>query len=713
MLRGTTVAGAPVVVYTHVADLPTEELRLQLEAHADVMQMVTHPAIARFVELIDLPTRAALVAEAPVGRALDELSMLSYSVVDILQIAIDVAPALAELHVHGVGHGAISAHTISLRDGDAVLAAPWTLGSRRSPPDDLGALSRLLDDLMLQAGHQVPAGLRAVLDAGYRSAAGDGYRSVVGFVHDLARCRDELRATNMCSAFPLAVHRFALTWRDPARAIGVEPQLTTLAEAVAAAELKGRPCVLVIEGPSGAGRTTLLAAFEQWLVERRIMHARAKFATGGSRGPLAGPRDLVASAVARVQAAPHGTRQRVIEALQQRIGGNVAMAVQLAPSLSMLLGEHPEPGEGSAVDLAAHAEVTAKAVIGTFRGDRPVRDVVRRRRSRRPCVARGVLGGGIARRATGRRGGPPHRCGVQRAVGSPGSHRRHRGTGATSAGAAVEWLGDASGGERRAGHRRRVGLAVGACVVGSFRRQPRPRHRRSAHAARGCSSGGRPASRRVELVRRRAGEGALAGRRRAHPPAACRGCSPHTVRCCTPRRWPGRWRTRRCWRSRSTDPSTPSTRCSAGCTPTSSCSGVPRVQCASTTTACVVPRRRVSTNPRAGRCECASVARRSHSPALTAQEGSAPSVRTGRCSRRRSGSRCCSCWKGTSRPSTPMRRRTTSSGASPPHDPRTAAVGTRPRSTSNCERSPRSGRWRGSTTVIARSNCTCVPPRTR
>lgn len=366
VLRGASLAGASVVVYTHVADLPTEELRLQLEAHADVMRMVTHPAIARFVELIDLPTRAALVAEAPMGRALADLSMLSYSVVDLLQIVIDVAPALAELHVHGVGHGAISARTVSLRDGDAMLAAPWTLGSRRTPADDLGALSRLLDDLMLQAGHQVPGGLRAVLDAGYRSAAGDGYRSVVGFVHDLSRCRDEFRATNMCSAFPLAVHRFALTWRDPARAIGVEPQLTALAEAVTAAELKGRPCVLVIEGPAGAGRTTLLTAFEQWLVERRIMHARAKFSTGSSHVPLAGPRDLVASAVVRVQAAPHATRQRVIEALEQRIGGNVAMAVQLAPSLSMLLGEHPEPGEGSAVDLAARAEVTAKAVIGAF-----------------------------------------------------------------------------------------------------------------------------------------------------------------------------------------------------------------------------------------------------------------------------------------------------------------------------------------------------------
>lgn len=366
VLRGTSVDGVPVVVYTHVADLPTEELRLLLDAHADVMRMVTHPAIARFVELIDLPTRSALVAEAPLGRALGDLSMLSYSVVDLVQIAIDVAPALAELHVHGVGHGAISASSISLRDGNAMLAAPWTVGSRRTPSDDLGALARLLDTLVLQAGHRVPAGLRAVLDAGYRSAAGDGYRSIVGFVHDLARCRDELRATDLCSVFPLALHRFALTWRDPARAIGVEPQLTALAEAVTDAEAKGRPCVLVIEGPSGAGRTTLLTAFEQWLVERRVMYARATFSPGGSRVPLAGPRDLVASAVARVQAAPHGTRQRVIEALEQRIGGNVAMAVQLAPSLSMLLGEQPEPGEGSPVDLAARAEVTAKAVIGAF-----------------------------------------------------------------------------------------------------------------------------------------------------------------------------------------------------------------------------------------------------------------------------------------------------------------------------------------------------------
>ena len=351
VLAGRRADGVQVRAYTHAADLPTPSLRVLLARQAEATAQVSHRSIATVIELIDLPTRAALVVSAPPGVALARLAPRDLSTVDTLQVVIDLSPALAQLHVHGVGHGSISMHTVHLADGEAFLTNPWRVGTSPTPDDDMVALAHLVEALLFRAGLRVPQGVR----------------TVIGFAHDLARCRDELRSTEMCSPFAPSIDGFALWWRDPVHVLGAESSLAVLAECVLEVQETRRPAVLVVEGPAGAGRSALLGAFDRYLLAHGVLSAGARFSADGTM-PLAAPSALVADVVDRLMAGQPGARDGVAAELRARLGDDLPLAVQLAPALESLVGRQPEMPAVAAPQILARAEQAAKGIVGALAG---------------------------------------------------------------------------------------------------------------------------------------------------------------------------------------------------------------------------------------------------------------------------------------------------------------------------------------------------------
>lgn len=363
---GIDAKGRPVLVHSHCADLPSPSERERICERAEVARMVTHPAIAEFIELIDLPTRCAVVVAQPAGTPLADVRPSSLNTVDVVQIAVGLIPALAELHVHGVGHGDVAITNLWFHDGNVMLASPWCERVRPSPLDDEAALAHLVRTLLLRAGLRLPEGVRGVLEAAAHSDPERRYRSVIGLGHDLARCRDELRTTDMCSPFVLSTEAFALGWRDPVRALGLDASVATLAAQVRLAQASGAPCVLVVEGPAGVGRSRVLDEFRRSLVEHQVANGVARFAAGGDAEPLRAPRELVAQFVGRLMAGDANLRDRAANLLRERLGDDVAVAVRLAPSLTQLLGEHAEVIEGAALEKVARVETAARRLIETL-----------------------------------------------------------------------------------------------------------------------------------------------------------------------------------------------------------------------------------------------------------------------------------------------------------------------------------------------------------
>ena len=275
-------------------------------------------------------------------------------------------PALAELHVHGVGHGGIGLSNLWYLDGDVMLASPWSDRLRPSPLDDQAALAGLVRTLLLRAGLRLSEGVRTVLEAAEHVDPDRRYRSVVGLGHDLARCRDELRTTEMCSPFLLSTAAHALGWRDPKRALGLESAVASLTSQVNAVRESGAPSVLVIEGPAGIGRSRLLGELQRSLESQLIPHGAAQFGPGGDVEPLRAPRELIAHFTEQVLLGNTAPRERLVSQLRERLGDDVAIAVRLAPSLAQLLGEQATTLEGAALEKVARLETTARTLVETL-----------------------------------------------------------------------------------------------------------------------------------------------------------------------------------------------------------------------------------------------------------------------------------------------------------------------------------------------------------
>ena len=362
--RAETADGMPVIVHTHVAELPTPVVRDALHHNDELLRLVSSPGIAAAVELIELPGRAAQVVERLVSPSLADVDLRAMSLLDVLRAALDVVPALAELHVHEVGHGGIDLRSLHFDGVHARLAAPWFAGQPASPAADVGALARVVANALGRGGHRVPQGVAKVLDAATSGDPQTRYRSIVGFARDLARCAEDLQRTGLCSPFPLATDGAALTWRDPTVPCGIDSFVeATVAELGLAA--RQTPAVVVVEGPSGIGRTTVLAALADACARAGVGVASVRFSASPAT-PLHAPARLVAGVVADLCDGPPDRRAAVAARLQERLGDDVDIAVNLLPPLVRLVGLQARPPEGSALDKAARVERAARAVVAAL-----------------------------------------------------------------------------------------------------------------------------------------------------------------------------------------------------------------------------------------------------------------------------------------------------------------------------------------------------------
>ncbi|MCB0954871.1 MAG: AAA family ATPase [Ilumatobacter sp.] len=363
--RSTDAAGRTVVIHTHLADLPTPAFRERLRRHRDTLAAVRHPGIAPLLDAIDSPSRCALVAATPTGPSLANTDLRSLSLLDVLPVVLDLAPALAELHVQGVGHGMIDLFTLHTGRGtDAVaeLDCPWPAAAQVSPAGDIAALARLVTTTLARGGQRVPPAVSRVLEAASRPSR-ERYRSVVALAHDLERCCDSLRRTGLCAPFEPEVDRFGLAWRDLAHPVGTD---MAVAAVLAALGLEGQdvagPRVITLDGPAGMGRTTVLGLVEAELRRRGVGVAASRFEARAAQ-PMRAPLRLVRGIVDDLEAGPQAVRDQVVAALRRRLGADLGLAVALMPPLARLVGVVPAPAESGALDMAARVQHAAREVV--------------------------------------------------------------------------------------------------------------------------------------------------------------------------------------------------------------------------------------------------------------------------------------------------------------------------------------------------------------
>jgi diguanylate cyclase (GGDEF)-like protein len=362
ILRGSAADGSAVLVSTHTHPLPTDDTRRRFRREFDVATETTHPHLARARELIDEPSRVAIVFDDPgVTTLADRVAGADLDEVELLTVATDIGQALVAMHLAGVTHGAVDAEHIVVAAGRGML---MRLGDAEHedalPVGDQAALAATVDAAAEASAIALSAPARAALDRAMAAEPSHRYRSVLGLVADL-RAGDS----------PLGTADVSLAWRNPQRLIGRGALLDSIEALVnvAAAERIGR--LVVVRGEEGSGRTALLGALCDRLAERGIFAGLGRFDPGGADPPLRAPIEAMSHIVAQVLAAPDATVAAIRTDLVDRLGGDAALAIQIIPALVHLIGQRPPPAIDAPQEAIARVGAAMIAAVGSIAAHAP------------------------------------------------------------------------------------------------------------------------------------------------------------------------------------------------------------------------------------------------------------------------------------------------------------------------------------------------------
>ncbi|MGY6500727.1 MAG: diguanylate cyclase domain-containing protein [Acidimicrobiales bacterium] len=367
LLRARNGQGVTVLIKTHVTDLPSSDMRERIRREHHVSSLATSDHLAGVHELIDQPTRAALVLDDPGERRLDDLvADGAIDLLGLLDIAVDAADGLAALHRERLVHRAVGPDRIVLASGrngvltDLYDAAPAGARPRRDtagrhpapeqtattvpaadPASDQFSLAATIAWAVEMLDIDMPDGLAAVIEVATRADPRQRYRSMLGLRHDLRRVRASVAESGACAELDPVVECPTLAWETPSIQVGRDDVVAQIDAVVGSVEQTTSGRVVVVRGPAGSGRTALLGALSDRLADRGIVSGLGRFVDGGPTLPLRGPLEMMEQVVAQLLAMPDDVLARVRAELTHQLGTELDLAVQVIPALQQLTGIEP------------------------------------------------------------------------------------------------------------------------------------------------------------------------------------------------------------------------------------------------------------------------------------------------------------------------------------------------------------------------------------
>ena len=393
VMRARAPDGTRVLLKTHASDLPGSDTRERLRREHAVTSAVEHPHLVRARELIDRPNRTALVLD---DHGDNSLADGAADLIEILDVAVAVADALAALHVAGIVHRSVDASHIHLSDNGPLLTDLYdatAAGStpRRSPhgrhhaPEQLGygrvpattasdqfGLATTVDHLVIGHGFVRSAALAAVVERATDPDPDARYPSMLGLRDDLARIRDAERdGRTLPDPFDLSTDVARLAWSDPDSLIGRDREISELREHIEATARTGVGRVVVIRADPGAGRTSLVSALCDQLADDAVLSGLGQFEKGGPTPPLRAPLDMVDQVVSLLLAMPDERVDAVRRDLLDRLGPDLPLATRLLPALAALVPEQPESGFADPGEALEQIERAVRGAIAALASNEP------------------------------------------------------------------------------------------------------------------------------------------------------------------------------------------------------------------------------------------------------------------------------------------------------------------------------------------------------
>ena len=379
------------------------------------------PGLVHPLELTSQGALAAMVFDDREVVALEEaIGGLPFGVADALRLGCSLARALAGLHAANVSHGDLRPANILLeRHSGAAWIADLSAaierrraGPHESPviddwawaaPEQTGRMNRAVDHRAdfyqlglllyrvlagrlpydaadpLEWAHchtarlppplsamapQVPEVVSDLVLKLLAKTAEQRYRHADGLLKDLLRCLAQWESTGTVAPFVLGTEDPPDEIEPPHHLHGRDREHAALCEAYERAASAARPQLVLVSGPPGIGKTTLVQSWHETMAAARSRFVAAKFDSQRRDVPYAALAHALQELVTLVLAEPEVRIAAWRASLIDALGTSGQVVVDMVPALALIVGPQPTLSE-----LApAEAQNRQRWVLGRFVG---------------------------------------------------------------------------------------------------------------------------------------------------------------------------------------------------------------------------------------------------------------------------------------------------------------------------------------------------------
>ena len=421
--------GRPVLVVALTAEQPSPQSLRRLEHEYSLEAELDLAWASRPLALTRHEGRTMLVLEDPGGvpldRILDRCQGQPMELGRFLRIASGVTAALGQVHRRGLIHKDIKPANILV---DVESGQAWLTGlgiasrlprERQAPetpeviagtlaymaPEQTGRMNRSIDsrsDLyalgitfyeMLtgvlpfkattpmgwvhchiarqaeppaERAQHIPEVLSSLVMKLLAKTAEERYQTAAGLEADLRRCQTEWQAQRRIAAFPLGSHDLPERLLIPERLYGREREVAALVAAYEDVVAHGTTELVLVSGYSGIGKSSVVNELHKVLVPPRGLFASGKFDQYKRDHPYATLAQVFKNLIRPIFGQSEAKLSRWQYSLQEALGGNGALIVNLIPELEHIIGKQPPVADLSPLETQQRFQMVFRRFVGVF-----------------------------------------------------------------------------------------------------------------------------------------------------------------------------------------------------------------------------------------------------------------------------------------------------------------------------------------------------------
>jgi PAS domain S-box-containing protein len=213
---------------------------------------------------------------------------------------------------------------------------------------------------------QTPAPLSAIVMKLLAKTAEERYQTAVGLERDLRRCQAQFEAAGRVDDFVLGQYDTPDRLVVPEKLYGRAREIEALLGAFDGIVAGGAPELVLVSGYPGIGKSSLVNELHKVLVPTRGLFAAGKFDQYKRDIPYATVAQAFQGLVRQLLGKSEGELARWRDALQEALGPNGQLMVDLVPELTLIIGEQAPVSELPPQDAQRRFQLVFRRLFAVF-----------------------------------------------------------------------------------------------------------------------------------------------------------------------------------------------------------------------------------------------------------------------------------------------------------------------------------------------------------